>query len=240
MGEIRVRCIGIPVEVSGREDPTEIDLIQPCGWEGAAQIPVGERLDDHCPMCDGVVERVDPKVAGTATHADPRDFRHQRVDPKVEQLSPGVWEQVEGALPHLGPGALSPEAQQQVESILADPKVEQTIQAVAKVTHESERPVICGDAICTCVEAARLAVEAAAPILLERLAEVERQNTALRCAATMLTDQLAEVEQAAREFLEALHYTTVIPGDEVYRHHYDTAHNRLRQMLDEVERDGGT
>jgi hypothetical protein len=62
MGEIRVRCVGTPVEVGGREEPTEIDLIQPCGWEGTAQAPVGERLDDHCPMCDGVVERADPKV----------------------------------------------------------------------------------------------------------------------------------------------------------------------------------
>jgi hypothetical protein len=38
---------------------------------------------------------------------------------------------------------------------------------------------------------------------VERLEQVERQNTALRHAATMLTDQLAEVEGAAREFLEA-------------------------------------
>jgi hypothetical protein len=59
--EVTVRCVGTPIQTGGREDPTEVDLIQPCGWEGVAPADLWARVydaDKRCPQCHGAVEVV--------------------------------------------------------------------------------------------------------------------------------------------------------------------------------------
>jgi hypothetical protein len=239
MGEIRVRCIGTPVEVSGREEPTEIDLVQPCGWEGTAQIPVGERLDDHCPMCDGVVERADPKVEqATCLCGHPQHPDH---DTRLPALICATCQRENRHPPRCW--GWHPKVEQATTT--TPDKVEQAIQAANAAIVEGVKQMHLTNAG---MDIGRIAVEAAAPILLERLAEVERAARELEEAADvqlfvrfrLVAKQLEETKRAAREFLEA----TSSSADTISWGDYAQREARLARLVGyivpEVERGGGT
>jgi hypothetical protein len=90
---LHVRCAGRPVETREREAPAEVDVAEPCGWEGESDID-WEVVDDlvldgageadarrfatgRCPECGGmVVEMQDPgpgAAEGEAAAPGPAD-----------------------------------------------------------------------------------------------------------------------------------------------------------------------
>jgi hypothetical protein len=241
-GEIRVRCIGTPVEVGGREEPTEIDLVQPCGWEGTAQVPVGERLDDHCPMCDGVVERADPKVeqprGGDAVAEVPALHSEQALW-KQRLTEPATATDPMGAVT----GPSDPKVEQTTTT--TPDKVEQAIQAAMWALMNDDAWVHWDDADTKHLtdvlpsQAARIAVEAAAPILLERLAQVDPEGRleAAREQVVGLQKENADLRATRAELAVLRHSNAQL---RVLAREQDEALRVTRERLAEVERGGGT